>query len=271
MQPILHLTANQILHEIRTDGHSPLVVSAQNKQWLVKSPLRQPVAYYLASEVVCAYFLELWDFKMPKFGLMHIEQTVLERFVFVYKKKSDYQKPCFAIEFVENAIEINGLLNDVTNEKLGLLQNPIDFLKLALFDIWVENDDRKPSNPNLMLAQNKQGVFDFLPIDHAFTFNSDSYKNLLPEFGVTNSFNHSLMDSHLAQTLIQKNRPFLDNDLATFFVEKINLCATHFDFIIQQLPQEWNLTAADIAQLHNFLFDNNRSKAVIAEFQSRMQ
>ena len=55
MQKIPLLTANQILHEIRTDGHSPLVVSAQNKQWLVKSPLRQPVAYYLASEVSLLY------------------------------------------------------------------------------------------------------------------------------------------------------------------------------------------------------------------------
>jgi hypothetical protein len=88
MQELPLLSAKKTLHEIQTDGHSPLVVSADNKRWLVKSSLRQPTAYYLASEVICAYFLELWGFKMPQIGLMRIENEVLDDFSFFYKTRN---------------------------------------------------------------------------------------------------------------------------------------------------------------------------------------
>ena len=68
--------------------------------------------------------------------------------------------------------------------------NIISFLllKIALFDILVENDDRKPTNNNI-IVQVVDKKYYFNAIDHAYVFNSLNYENLNPSYGVTNTYN----------------------------------------------------------------------------------
>ncbi len=64
--------------------------------------------------------------------------------------------------------------------------NPRDVFHITLFDTWVENEDRKPTNYNLILEPYQNG-FKVLPIANAFIFSTMSYQDLKPEFVSVNA------------------------------------------------------------------------------------
>jgi len=56
-----------IFQEILTDGHSPLKVwTDDNRVFIIKSAQGKMPAYYLISEFLCGYFLQLWNRPLAK-------------------------------------------------------------------------------------------------------------------------------------------------------------------------------------------------------------
>ena len=260
--------AERLLYEIATDGHSPLVVKHSNKSWIVKSSLGQRTQYYLANEVICSFLLQIWGFYIAPVSFVIIENHLLQNYKLKYNKAIYYKNTCVGIELLENATEINGLLDKSIDEIPIDFDDPLSLLKLGLFDIWVENDDRKPSNANLLIFENAAKTLTLLPIDHAFTFNSEAHRNLNPEW-ISSTYNQSILNTRLAQTIAKKQRNFIENDVKMFFFEQIKHCEAHFDDIISSIPAEWQLNQQDFAQLKAFLFNETRNNNIISEFQSR--
>lgn len=127
--------------------------------------------------------------------------------------------------------------------------DPFEFLRIALFDVWMANEDRVCNNPNLMIYL-KSGKWSFLAIDHGMCFNSNSGRKLCQ---VTTD--DSILAHSLFKCLINRK-----SDIDTAF-EKLENEYSHAVFecnqksleVIEKIPSDWNFNKGSIK---DFL-DNN--------------
>jgi len=151
-------------------------------------------------------------------------------------------------------MELNSLTEPKENTGIDRIENEEDIWKIPLFDIWVENDDRKPSNPNMLRKQVGYDSIKLYALDHAFCFNSLKYTDLNPIFGVTQGFNDNILYTDLAKYLLSKNKYSTDfvQKVTSFFQEKISLSKTHFESLWSFLPAKFGLQEEDRKKMYNF-------------------
>ncbi len=82
------------------------------------------------------------------------------------------------------------------------LCNREDFLMIALFDIWLANDDRNHNNFNLLLNVSNDGMYHFHPIDHVNIFNSSHLRYGIAEL----TEEDSIIKSDIAKVLFGSSR-----------------------------------------------------------------
>jgi len=144
--------------------------------------------------------------------------------------------------------------------------NPNDILKIALFDLWVENEDRRPTNNNILLSPSNKG-FVLNPIDHAFTFSTLGFSELT--YSTVNfSDNDSILYAPLAESIIKKLG--YKADFRTELQEMFYLCIENaklfFPRIVSNIPENLEFTDNDKLKLSEFLFNKDRNILVWQEF-----
>lgn len=266
---------NSIIKELPTEGHSPLLVLGSNyEMYVAKNDKGKEPPFALINECLASYCLNKWNIAAPNTKLISIanELIVTQDNLSINHRPHYYNMPCFGSKFVNNSIDVNALL--VTNKKKAYnkLNNPLDVFHITLFDTWVENDDRKPTNYNLILepANNK---FNVLPIDNAFIFSSMSYQDLNPAYGVGVSVNDHLLVSDLGN-LIKKNTTidnnFINNERDYFYL-CIERCEQDFDNFMNQVTGFYTVDAVSVTKLKEFLFNEERNTKVFDEYVYRLK
>jgi hypothetical protein len=182
-----------------------------------------------------------------------------------------YQKAVFASKWINNSIDLNSFFEIRTVKDYSAFNNPEILFEIGLFDIWVENDDRKPSNQNLLLV-NHLNKFDIYPIDHAFIFSSLDYLNLDPS-NFIGSTNDNIFESSLARSLInfkKKSRHKIKFDEQKFY-QNIQNCKDNYVNIVKNIPESWGFTKSHSEKLHHFLFNEDRNKKVFEEYKYKFK
>ena len=101
---------------------------------------------------------------------------------------------------IYDAIELNNFIEAKNKASQKRVLNSDDIFKIALFDLWVENEDRRPTNNNILLCPDKRGLI-LNAIDHAFTFSKLNFNELT--YNTLNfSDNDSILYSTLAKSII---------------------------------------------------------------------
>lgn len=266
---------NAIIRELPTSGHSPLLVLGSNyEMYVAKNDKGNEPPFALINECVAAYFLKKWSIPAPVSKLVYVAEELIkaQNSLSVNHKPHYYQMPCFGSKFVENSVDLSTLLITDKKKTYGKIANPLDVFRITLFDTWVENDDRKPTNYNLILEPNKS-KFTVLPIDHAFIFSTMSYKDLNPDYGVSVSINDHLLVSDLGK-LVKKytfvDKSFIQTEREYFYlcVEK---CKENFDNFLKQVAVFYSIDPASINTLKAFLFSEERNHKVFNEYVFRLQ
>lgn len=267
------LTAITHLRDFNTNGHRPVLVLASNhKKYVIKPQKNIDFDYSICNELLAHFLLKLWNIPTPDIALITVKKEILSNSKNSKSYKSScFQKYFFASEFIENAIELNNFLS--FNKKLDYrkIQNPETFLTLGLFDIWVENDDRKPTNYNIIL-QTTHNKFTPYAIDNAFIFSSLDY-SLLNTVYVCNSINDNVLYSQLTKQIVKKIKPTKkwqvhQRDLFYLYIKK---CEDSFDEILNNLSSFMKFKNEEIESLRNFLFNEERNKNVFHDFLSRIK
>ena len=113
-----------------------------------------------------------------------------------------------------------------------------EILEIALFDIWLSNEDRSANNPNLMFDMSKRNRI--VPIDHQYIFNSSSLHNGIS----TISFYDSILYSPIIKSFLKKSdlkdKKLLDRIEKKYF-NCIKICKNELDVIIKNVPENWNI------------------------------
>lgn len=269
---LLESTAFSIIEEITTDGHSPLlIIDNQNKLYVVKNDKGKNPPISLINECFAQFLLHQWKVSRAEFVLMNVSKDLIKNTVLSENHKSHfYDTICFASEYIENCIDANELL--ITHKKniFNRISNPHEFLHIALFDTWIENDDRKPTNYNLVfkLEENKHRV---IPIDHAFIFSTLKYQDLDPSMFTPIANEHILISElgKLIKQYININTDFINNEKEYFYI-CIENCKNNFSDFIDQVTRFYDLDELAIEKLQLFLFDKERNKKVFEEYVYRL-
>lgn len=260
-----------ILTEIHTEGHSPLkVISEDGRVYFVKNNKGHFPDYCLISELLCYFFLQQWGIPTPIASIISVNSTLLQGRGFSnYHQKRFYEVPTVGSLQLENAYEINHLIGIHDKRDFNKFINPLDLLFIGFFDIWVENTDRKPSNPNL-LVQVQKGGHKIYAIDHAFTFDSMSFENLNPKY-ISNTWNENILATKMAMKAFSfiEDKQTWWNQIEEKFYLCVRKCEEGFEEYASHIPKEFGFSKALQTNIQNFLFNKERNKMVFQEFVSR--
>ncbi len=255
--------------EIYTTGNSPVKVIAENYEaYLAKNSKALTPATDIINELLAHCFLKLWNLRTPDVAILDFSpDLLLPEYTKSHHRPSYYQKPIFGSCWLGGAFDGTAFFKANTKFDSKVFYDYNDLFKIGLFDIWVENDDRKPTNLNLIFLENNKGKFNIIPIDHCYIFSTMKYQDLKPEnfFPIANE---NLLISDLAKSLKKykhENRKW-DIEDKDYFYLCISKCEKYFDEIIRFLPKEWNFTDTDAAILKSFLFNAERNSKVFADY-----
>ncbi len=265
---------SSILKEIRTDGHSPLKVLADDFNiYVIKNDKGHIPPLYLLNECIASVFLHEWELPSPDTCLMKVDKSLVSELTELseYHKPLYYDNLCFGSRLIENTSDLNEIITTIDKAFYNKIINPLDFLRIALFDTWVENDDRKPTNYNLILAS-EENKFRVIPIDQAYIFNSDGYNHLNPEqyFPIAND--HLLVSDFgkMIKKYYTVDKTFLDESKHYFYL-CTKRCEEHFDALVGELSVLFNFELTYTERLKKYLFNKARNERVFEEFVIRLR
>lgn len=266
---------NAIMKEFPTEGHSPLlVIGSDYELYVAKNDKGKTPPVSLINECLAAYLLYCFDIRTPECRIITIDRQLIEAKtgLSLNHKSHYYDTPCFGSRFVNNAVDINGFL--ITNKKKAFnkILNPLDVFHITLFDTWVENDDRKPTNYNLILEPIANN-FNVIPIDNAFIFSTQSYQFLNPSYGAAVSVNDHLLVSELGYlvkkyTTVDVNFVKRERD---YFYLCLESCIQNFDNFVEDIRVYYPLDTVSAIRIKEFLFNEDRNAKVFEEYIYRLK
>lgn len=271
IKKIKYHTAISFLEEIQTVGNSPIKVLADDyKFYFVKNNSGKTPAYYLINEVLAHYFLKIWHIPTPEIAIINVNPEFLLPTYSNRHKPHYYSYPVFGSSLVPQATDLNALFSINSKSDYNKFDSPENIFHIGLFDLWLENDDRKPTNNNLLL-QPFNGKQRITAIDHSFIFSTLDYQSLDPK-NFCPIANDNIFLTDLAISLKEgkkKNKNWGSEDREYFYL-CIQNCKKHYSEIVKNIPKEWGFTPQLKIKLKNFLFNKKRLEKVFIEYIHKM-
>lgn len=271
LQNIQYLEAIKIINEIPTKGSRPLeLLASDNNIYYAKTTNPRPPCVEVINEVICGYLAKCWGLGVPPFAIIQINSNVANEYVNengafskLYEKMPFNDRLFFGSYKIEYQVEVEEFFQGINHHKqLKQFTNPLDFLKIGVFDLWVGNKDRKPDNPNILLEIDDNSNFGFCPIDHTASFAyvndylqvKDSILSIEPKNCIlSHDFVKSIIKFIPATVLAE-----LSNDI----LSGMNIAIKNLDFIFEQVPITWGFSKRAKAHLKVFFSDQSRNSKI---------
>jgi hypothetical protein len=259
------------IHKIfKTAGSSPLLVSCNDfNSWVCKY---DKFPKYLFNELIASEFAKMWQINTPNTALLTIKKDHIPFHKYPQLQPVYFDKECFGSLYLQNTKEID--LSFIPLFKEESFRNKIrkksDFLKIALFDIWLANEDRNNNNFNLLFHFAKDNSYSFYAIDHVNIFNS-SFLN----YGIEDlTEDDSIIKTELAELLFWKDKNLtgiVDKLVENFYI-CTNDCENNLELILNLIPDSWLIDKAEIKEkMKKHLFNNEWKKQCEVNFRTLIQ
>jgi hypothetical protein len=269
VSPIEISQAKTIIEEIPTTGHSPLkTLCVDGNTYIAKSTKGAvEIDYEIISEFLCSQFLNIWGIQTPSIKGITFTPELIQNSNLSnrHRWERNYRdRICFGSRLIQNPVEVTQILQLDKFRGFSRFEDPFQFFRIALFDMWVLNEDRKPSNPNLLLAPHHEGLA-FYAMDHAFTFATTSYEDLTPEMMI--SYNDSILDCTFAAKLAGRKDVQLP-DFQAYLRDSVNNCQNCHAEVLNSVESCLGIVIPGKAELEQFLYHPHRVKAIYSDFQA---
>lgn len=238
--------------KIYSTGEVPILVTCEDFQTWVCKHGRLSTSH-LFNELIASRFANIWEIRTPEICLINVSEEHLPIENANTLQPAFFRKPCFGSLYIESSKEIDSTLIPSFEDAIfrRKVKNKKDFLMIALFDIWLSNEDRNHNNSNLLLDFTNNEKYYFYVFDHNSIFNSNSLEHGLYQI----SENKSIINTDLAKILFKPGRNLTET--VDRLIEKFYLCVKECEknlkAILIEVPNEWNL---NINQLELFLQQN---------------
>jgi hypothetical protein len=256
-----------IVKKYDTDGHSPyMVFTSDYESYVLKAPNNRFDKDSLIKEFLCTWLLKTWNISLPEIAALTLSNELAASVEIKKDNRFSYSSVYFGSNHIKDSVDLQSMISIEGKVAARKITNLDDLFKIALFDIWVENDDRKPTNNNLLLCPTSKGL-QLIPIDHAATFSTLSLNDLNPNH-LSFSDNDCIIYSAFGRSTIKKaiiNKSWMDNAR-----EMLYLCITKseesFHQICDGIPPELDFSDIKMEKLNAFLFNKERNKKVFEQF-----
>lgn len=222
-----------------TNGSNPLLVTCSDlNEWVCKYD-RFP--RYLFNELIGSEFARIWNINTPEICKIIVDLKYIPFDKYPQLIPNHFAKECFGSKLIEGSEDVNDTLLSSFKDKnyRTKIVNKSDLLKIALFDIWLCNDDRNFGNNNLLLKTDDDFKKHFFVIDHTTLFNSSHLERQLAEL----TEDDSILNTDMAKILLgnlKKLTKIVDNLVDSYYL-CTKLCEDNLDEILAKTPHSWHI------------------------------
>jgi hypothetical protein len=274
LPPLEYKNVISIVEEKTTTTHSPLLVITEDIfPYYSKTPQGHTPEFSIINEFLCSNLLYFWNIKTPEFAALKITPSIIDK-PLSYKHKNEYfERHCFGSKQLPNkTIEFHELYDLRRRRDFHMFSNALNILKIGLFDLWVENADRREKNANLLISEDINGLT-LYAIDHAICLSGLSMGLLNEDEENWAEYDQSVLATKFAKSVYHnvKNKGKWFEDIRQYFYLSIAGCKNSFEKIITNIPYELGLNKEHKLSLFNYLFSDKRNKKILYEFFRRLK
>ncbi len=261
-----------IQKELPTNGHKPLLgIGNDFNTYVIKNGKGVIPPISILNEFLAVFFLKYWELPYIQDAVISCDPGIISFGSLdpLYHKKNLYEnKNLFGSQYRKELIEFENIYLTSNKSFYNKIEHPEIIFKLGLFDLWLENEDRRNSNYNLLMAKKNSGKVSFFPIDHSFILMSMDYKDLDVD-SYSPIWNENLFESDLG-SYIKKFYSFSSEEVKleeAYFQNVISNCHLNFRNFANILSEYFpTFDEVQIQYLENYLFNEERNKKVFQEF-----
>lgn len=179
MSTIELLTTIFFLGEEETDGHHPMRFDCSDGnlyycKYLINQT-NQKELDFLAYEIIANQLLKALKVSTPDIALIQLTKDSFDKQEIVHNKKIKLGNPVlFGSKEVRGSSLVSGVQLFCRKKEINRYSNHFDLIRIATFDLLVDNKDRgRSDNMNLLEAEyvhEGKKKIKFYAIDHAFIF-----------------------------------------------------------------------------------------------------
>lgn len=217
--------------------------------------------------LICEYIghilLKEWDLLIIDSAFIILDQKHIPSSAKI--NITDFNRTCFGSKFNRNYQDlIDRLCINMSYTEKRKHAYRYDYLKIALFDIWVANEDRSFNNPNILLDVGNG--YRPIPIDHGAIFNFHSFNQPIHEL----TYNETIISSNIVRSLFGARdfNDYLIDDLRNYFYLCTKNCRENKNEILNNLPPDWSNLKGDISDKLDEIFKDDWIKSSFSLFLS---
>jgi len=176
----------------------------------------------------------------------------------------------FWIKRNKNSNLVTGLELVNNAESLHVIYNPYDLIKIAVFDLWINNADRGRNENYNLLTSSQNSKLKIWAFNHAFAFGG------VNELRIFNSKTKPNIDDKLISTLYFSSLT-AQLDLSTCLetistiVDSFYQLAEAILIAFEEIPSDWKVFPGLKPKIDSFLLDSNRIELVRQLALSQLQ
>lgn len=247
-----------------SSGERPFLITCEDsKRYLCKAAVFGGGATNLARELIGTSFANIWGLSDMSLAVVKVLPEHLDGDEYHY----DYAVSCLGREWVEESVEIrdNHLSHIEFSE--GVVTT---LLKIALFDIWLSNEDRLNNNLNLLYSTERTASTGrIIAMDHAGIFNG-SFATPLLQLSLTDS----VVYSNLFAEAMRSGAPgavgtFQDKiaEVEAVFAGVLEKCEAAIPQVWSGIPSDWNIDRNKYERLMEYIFSPKWTESCINNFK----
>lgn len=261
-----------LFEEIPTDGHSPMKFLCDDGNTYYckyRTQFKKEELDCLVYELVCQALLKNLQIATPEVALAIVADKSYDEKKLISNRR--YVHPgtiCFASKEIEHAGLITGIQQLAGKRDLNEFPQPYDLLKIAMFDLWVDNMDRGrgvAENYNLLMESyvltedGKEHIRNrWVAFDHAFCFGGTERIRIFNPSMLPASSGKLIESSYYSAVKLYYQPSICEQVIENF----ISLCLNNIETIIQdvfkQLPSEWQTPMNLAERMLSFLSGPDR-------------
>lgn len=262
--PIRH-SITEIVRVWDTNIHPVQVVADDVRDHVAKHNRGMEPCTRLRNELLAHAYAGLWGLPVLEASLLKVDPAHVGRHLSSTCQPAYFKHTCFATRYRKGSTEFNAFLDQTSYYESKRFHNRHDLLKIALFDIWLANDDRTGGHPNLLVTADEEG-HTIRVMDHEGIFYGNNPDRPLPLLTLEDS-----ILAHPALPALLGKEFNKDAVLAQKLVADLYLwakaCEQHTDEILSCIPADWRIDVATFRPLvQQRLFTEDRLRTVGLHF-----
>lgn len=246
--------SGEILKVYQTGDRPVLVLCSDGYHYIAKYKQPGYAANKLANELVGDTFAKVWGITTPASSLISNDPIIWDD----KGLSHDPVAPLFGSRKMEGVFDLNEINCDSVKVSIITLRQ---FLKIALFDLWLANEDRTCNNYNLLYDTNGDNI---VSIDYGGIFNSGILNNHIYQLNEADS----IMSSDLFCRLRSDDINSIVSQMHISFLNIVGKCKRLQQDLLGEIPFEWGVDVSVINKKLEEVFDNTWVNDTWVNFKS---